>query len=175
MGKTIYELRTKNGSTFVKCEPTTSEGDWNSSFMSMDKFLSLTKESIIQMAKDADLFSQAELESGIEFVAPIPANRVDETQVFDVYPKAYILCYNDDINQQFESDGHKVCVVRKSQFGTPELKQELTEILGEQLGLGDEEDAEVMAEFNEMIENVANGRCGDWMGNDVYYDKLDVI
>ena len=151
MGKTIYELRTKNGSTFVKCEPS-------------------TKESIIQMAKDANLFSQAELKSGIEFVAPIPANRVDETQVFDVYSKAYILCFDDD-----ESDGHKVCMVRKSQFGTPELKQELTEILGEQLGLGDEEDAEVLAEFNEMIENVANGRDGDWMGNDVYYDKLDVI
>lgn len=151
MGKTIYELRTKNGSTFVKCEPT-------------------TKESIIQMAKDADLFSQDELESGIEFVGPIPANRVDETQVFDVYPKVYILCFDDD-----ESDSHKVCVVRKSQFGTPELKQELTEILGEQLGLGDEEDAEVLAEFNEMIENVANGHCGNWMGNDVYYDKLDMI
>lgn len=151
MGKTIYELRTKNGSTFVKCEPT-------------------IKESIVQMAKDADLFSQDEVESGIEFVGSIPANRVDETQVFEVYPKAYILCFDDD-----ESDGHKVCMVRKSQFGTPELKQELTEILGEQLGLGDEEDAEVLAEFNEMIENVANGRCGDWMGNDVYYDKLDVI
>jgi hypothetical protein len=152
MGKTIYELRTKDGSTFVKCEPT-------------------TKESIIQMAKDADLFSQAELESGIEFVAPIPANRLDETQVFDVYPKSYILCFDCD-----ESGGHtSVRMVRKSQFGTPELKQELTEILGEQLGLGDEEDAEVLAEFNEMIENVANGHCGDWMGNNVYYDKLDVI
>ena len=151
MGKKIYELRTKDGSTFVKCEPTTDE-------------------SIIQMAKDADLFSQAELESGIEFVGSIPANRVDETQVFDVYPKAYVLCFDDD-----ESGSHKVCIVRKSQFGTPELKQELTEILGEQLGLGDEEDAEVLAEFNEMIENVANGRCGDWMGNDAYYDKLDVI
>ncbi len=151
MGKTIYELRTKNGSMFVKCKLT-------------------TKESIIQMAKDASLFSQDEIESGIEFVAPIPANRVDETLVFNVYPKAYILCFDDD-----ESDGHKVCMVRKSQFGTPELKQELTEILGEQLGLGDEEDAEVLAEFNEMIKNVANGHCWDWMGNYVYYDKLDVI
>ena len=25
MGKTIYELRTKNGSTFVRCEPTIKE------------------------------------------------------------------------------------------------------------------------------------------------------
>lgn len=147
MEKKVYEIKTCDGSVFVKCEPTSADN-------------------VIKMTKDAGLFNMA---NTAKFAGEVNPDSVDET-IWDVYPKVHVLCFDDD-----EIDGRKVCVVRESQFGTEELRKDLTDILGEQLGLSEDDDADVLADFNHMIDNLVAGHSGEWMGNDVYYDLLDVI
>ena len=155
MEKKVYEIKTNKGkkTQYVRCEPTSNEN-------------------IVKMAKEASMFtSKKEVASAVVTEVKDPS-KLNPDHIWDVYPKMAVLCFEDE-----DGDKQTVCIVREKQFGTDDLRKELYEILAEQSGLAeeDDEDAEVLADFNTMIDSLTMGVCGNWLDYEVYYEHLDLI
>jgi hypothetical protein len=155
MEKKVYEIKTNKGkkTQYVRCEPADNG-------------------KVVMMAKEAGLFTSPKAVQSAVVTEVKDPSKLNPDHIWDVYPKMAVLCFEDE-----DGDKQTVCIVRDQQFGTDDLRKELYEILAERLGLAEEndEDAEVLADFNTMIDSLTMGVCGNWLDYEVYYEHLDLI
>lgn len=84
--------------------------------------------------------------------------------------KIYLLSAEDE-------DGNVdiICTASNNVITDDSEKQILREHLEEYLPVNEEEDPEVLADFEKMVETVQNGKTGTWLDYLLQWDEVDLI
>lgn len=84
--------------------------------------------------------------------------------------KIYLLSSEDE-----DGNVDTICTASNNVFTDESEKQSLREHLEEYLPIKEEEDPEVLADFEKMVENVQNGKTGNWLDYLLQWDEIDLI
>lgn len=88
------------------------------------------------------------------------------------FKKVYVLGFEDE-----DGNHNTLCACSNKVVEDEEQKKEIRERLEEYLGLKeeDDEDAEILADFNSMVDKVLSGHTGYWLDYEVEWDEMDLI
>ena len=84
--------------------------------------------------------------------------------------KIYLLSAEDE-----DGNVDTICTASNNVFTDESEKQSLREHLEEYLPIKEEEDPEVLADFEKMVENVQNGKAYTWLDYLLQWDEIDLI
>ena len=84
--------------------------------------------------------------------------------------KIYLLSSEDE-----DGNVDTICTASNNVFTDESEKQSLRGHLEEYLPIKEEEDPEVLADFEKMVENVQNGKTGNWLDYLLQWDEIDLI
>ena len=81
-----------------------------------------------------------------------------------------VLCYEDE-----NGNTDTVCAVSSNNVKDDDQRQEIRKQLAENLHLDTEDDPEVIADFETMVDTVLSGFTGYWLDYEVYWKDVDLI